>query len=874
MESWLSRITDYLLAQSWQIAVLTVVVAIVSVFLRNRSAHVRYLIWLLVLAKCLVPPLHSVPLAVLPQEQPIAFVEGSQMAGRTFDASRIERDIVTEPAMSASVRTPMAPLPKTIEGPSTYNIRAWLAMGWLVGAVALLFYNLLNALRTQIWLLRKRKTLPVKFRHNVESFFSAHGVKHIPNVWLINGMNQPFVWGLVRGSIYLPADLLNFQDSKSWASLLGHELSHVVRFDAIVHTLQIFAQVVFWFHPFVWWANRKIRAEREKCCDEMTIVSLHALPEDYSEAIVDVLAVKYESIRPVPSLAVAGPVKNIEERIKTMLRPGKKFYKRPSLIAATFVLLLALLTVPTALVLTARAETKPNAEAKEKSPTMPGPVGYIYSNPDFYEHPRSPTTPGPVGWIYSSEPTALFRAIENRNTARVKAAVAQGADLEAKNRDGCTPLYAAVARPGGNRAMIKLLLEAGANPNARDPRGQIPLHVAVRHGIQCVEQLVSAGSNVNARDKKGTGPAMTAFELGETDMFDLMVAHGATVSTDLMFAYKGNLSRVQSLIENGKAQETFEQGLTLLHAAAAGGHTAIVELLLRNGLDVYSETQSGYTALHHAAAGNHREVAELLLAKGADVNAEENWNGWSYTTPSYLLPDFHPKPANQTPLHWAIREGHKDMIEWLLARGANPNADGGDYHPLGGPLNWAVWFGDVDIAVLLVSHGGDIHRKTHNYPGTPLYDAVWGGDRAMTEALVTKTGDTRAAKWAPLHATVVSGDIQAVEYLLDKGTDVNAKSEGGYGGLFALHVAALKGHKDIAELLITRGADVDAKAGQGGTPLHVAAREGHKALAELLISKGVDVNAKTRDGKTPMSLAKEKRHKEIIELLRKHGAKE
>jgi ankyrin repeat protein len=803
-------------------------------------------------------------------------------------------------------------------------------MGWLVGAVALLFYNLLNALRTQIWLQRQRTTLPKKFRHNVESFFSAHGVKHIPNVWLINGMNQPFVWGLVRGSIYLPADLLNFQDSKSWASLLGHELSHVVRFDAIVHTLQIFAQVVFWFHPFVWWANRKIRMEREKCCDEMAIARLNALPEDYSEAIVEALAVKYESIRPVPSLAVAGPVKNIEERIKTMLRPGKKFYKHPSLVAATFVLLLALLTVPTALVLTARAETKPNAEAKEKSPTTPGPA----------------TAEGKA-----AATAALFRAIEPINVERMRLAITQGADLEAKNKDGCTPLYAAVARPGQNIAMIKLLLEAGANPNARDPRGQIPLHIAARHSIRGVELLVSAGSDVNARDKKGTGPAMIAFELGQTDMFALMVDHGATVSTDLMYAYKGNLSRVQSLIENGKAQETFEQGLTLLHAAAAGGHTAIVELLLRNGLDVYSETQSGYTALHHAAAGNHREVAELLLAKGANVDAEtENPIGWSYTTPSFLLPDVHPEPANQTPLHWAIREGHKDMIEWLLARGANPNADGGDYHPLGSPLHWAIWGWDVDIAVLLVSHGGDIHNKTKNYPCTPLHDAVKFGHRAMVEALITKTGDTRAAKWAPLHATVASGDRQAVEDLLAKGADVNAKGEGGYtrgeGGLSALHVAAGKGHKDIAELLITRGADVDEKAKfdplhHGGwtplyfaicnhhsdvaelllakgadvnvkdgrnmmplhlalyfgpidlaellvardadvnargtwgfAPLHIAAKKGHKAVAELLISKGVDVNAKTRDGKTPMSLAKEKRHKEIIELLRKHGAKE
>ena len=51
---YLSQITDYLLTQSWQIAVLVVIVAAVNLLLRNRSAHVRYLLWLIVLVKCLV----------------------------------------------------------------------------------------------------------------------------------------------------------------------------------------------------------------------------------------------------------------------------------------------------------------------------------------------------------------------------------------------------------------------------------------------------------------------------------------------------------------------------------------------------------------------------------------------------------------------------------------------------------------------------------------------------------------------------------------------------------------------------------------------------------------------------------------------------
>ena len=87
MDAFLSEAVRYLTAQSWQIAVLTLVVAAATFALRRRSAHVRYLLWLIVLAKCLVPPLHAVPLRVLPQTRPdsIPFVL-SQPSGeqRTF----------------------------------------------------------------------------------------------------------------------------------------------------------------------------------------------------------------------------------------------------------------------------------------------------------------------------------------------------------------------------------------------------------------------------------------------------------------------------------------------------------------------------------------------------------------------------------------------------------------------------------------------------------------------------------------------------------------------------------------------------------------------------------------------------------------------
>lgn len=57
MDAYLIQVVDYLLSQSWQIAILAVAAALTTFLLRHRSAHVHYPLWLIVLAKCLVPPL-------------------------------------------------------------------------------------------------------------------------------------------------------------------------------------------------------------------------------------------------------------------------------------------------------------------------------------------------------------------------------------------------------------------------------------------------------------------------------------------------------------------------------------------------------------------------------------------------------------------------------------------------------------------------------------------------------------------------------------------------------------------------------------------------------------------------------------------------
>jgi beta-lactamase regulating signal transducer with metallopeptidase domain len=356
MESVLTQVTDYLLTQSWQIALLVAVVAAVSLVLKNRSSHVRYMLWLIVLAKCLVPPLLTIPLAVLPEQKaPEPAVISVPPPTTEVVPERLEvvefRDlrpvnITTEPVLTK---------PTVMDRLAEVTWRQWLGLGWIAGAGVFATAVLLKAWKTNRRLKRQRTPLSKQLEGEVDEFFGEVGVRTIPKVWFIEGVGQPFVWGLVRGAIYLPADCDKNNGSKDRRVVLGHELSHVVRFDAAVNLLQIVAQAAYWFHPFVWWANKRIREEREKCCDEMAIARLNAVPRDYSTAIVNTL-VGGHAAQPVPSLAVAGPAKNLEDRIKTIMKSDKKFCRRPTFITVAVALILAAVIVPTTLALTERPE--------------------------------------------------------------------------------------------------------------------------------------------------------------------------------------------------------------------------------------------------------------------------------------------------------------------------------------------------------------------------------------------------------------------------------------------------------------------------------------------------------------------------------------
>jgi ankyrin repeat protein len=291
--------------------------------------------------------------------------------------------------------------------------------------------------------------------------------------------------------------------------------------------------------------------------------------------------------------------------------------------------------------------------------------------------------------------TPLHLAAQS-NENMVKLLLSKGAEVDAKDDDGMTPLHMAAWK--GEKAVVALLLSHGAEVNAGNKHGTTPLHYAAdfdgykdladRKGV--VELLVSHGAEVNAKDNIGLTPLHEAAFEGNKAVVELLLARGADVnakndkdSTPLHLAAEYGCKVVELLLAHG-AQVTAKDkfGATPLHCAARGGHKDVAELLLSNKADINAKDGDGNTPLHRAASSGVGNVMNLLLFKNADLNARNN--------------------RGFTPLHGAAQFGRTIEIGLLLARGADVNArDNNGYTPL-----HYVPRGRPDVTELLSRHGG------------------------------------------------------------------------------------------------------------------------------------------------------------------------
>ena len=223
-------------------------------------------------------------------------------------------------------------------------------------------------------------------------------------------------------------------------------------------------------------------------------------------------------------------------------------------------------------------------------------------------------------------------AREPRQPAPATVSIKQLNDWLAHGADVTTELNNAVVANDQTRVAY-LLEKKHASVTAIDLQGETPLHHAVLMASPAMVQfLIAHGADVNQRDRDGWTPIMTAAYLDKAEDVKILAAHGADLNaqssqnlTALGVATQyGKNDAALALIELGAdpAKAVGEGGYTPLMLATANHADALVQALLKKGVDVNAKNSGGVTALMIAVANGRADMAELLMHAGANVNAQ------------------------------------------------------------------------------------------------------------------------------------------------------------------------------------------------------------------------------------------------------------
>ena len=348
----------------WQCAAIAILFSALNVALRRASANLRYMLSysaLLAMPASAVATFlalfnhHDVSVA-LPPSMPVL--------------SRIASDYVP----SASIAPSSNPLPYL-------TMVVWF---WLAGVVAMSIWSAAGWFIAQRLKRRSKHALPDVWQCRLAALAAQLRIRRGIRLCESTLAQVPAVIGWIRPVILIPAGALINLSAQELEAVLAHELAHIRRFDYVANLLQSAIEALLFYHPGMWWVAKRIRAERENCCDDLAIMACGDRVM-YARALTAL-----EELRSgYPQFAMAATGGPLLARVRRLL--GKDDPRRRSLPVwmALATVLIAVLAVTNGIRLRAQDDSTPPPRPPVAPVAVPSPAT-----------PRAPRAPAP-----SSEPT-------------------------------------------------------------------------------------------------------------------------------------------------------------------------------------------------------------------------------------------------------------------------------------------------------------------------------------------------------------------------------------------------------------------------------------------------------------------------------------
>jgi beta-lactamase regulating signal transducer with metallopeptidase domain len=259
----------------WQAAAIALVYWLSDAVLSKARSQTRYVLALATLLLML-----SSALATLTYEET-----------RSYSGPSFSPGAFSSPAMATigpGISIEIAPLTALNPIRATAHLSRllpWLDFAWLLG-VACLSTRTIGGWRL-IQRLRRSALVeaPEDVRVSLAWLCKRLGIARHVSLRISEHIPGPLAMGIVRSLIILPASALMALNPEQLEAVLAHELAHVRRADYLWNLVQTMIETLFFFHPAVWWLGRRLREQRELCCDDVAVQSC-ADPLIYATALL------------------------------------------------------------------------------------------------------------------------------------------------------------------------------------------------------------------------------------------------------------------------------------------------------------------------------------------------------------------------------------------------------------------------------------------------------------------------------------------------------------------------------------------------------------------------------------------------------------
>ncbi|KAM3065094.1 hypothetical protein ACMFMG_006148 [Clarireedia jacksonii] len=493
---------------------------------------------------------------------------------------------------------------------------------------------------------------------------------------------------------------------------------------------------------------------------------------------------------------------------------------------------------------------------------------------------------------------ALKEAIAVHDIEAVRMLLLYGADPNDPDKDGVTPLRAAVER--SFLAGATALLKYGADPNlVAGPDLESPLAASVLHGMvgfshlflvyngdanhlassgntllisainkrtskKFIDLLLNYGANPNAKSKEGKTALFEAITCGRADLVTCLLEHGADPNLPgpkhMLWPATYQPACLQVLLTHGADPKKCPG---IIELATSLNNIESVRTLLKANVDPNARKDGVYTPLCTSIRDDRADIFQLLLSSGADPNTmASEYPAWKCVTHNrvHFLPalvaagaDLHnPKGI----VEMAVSSNNMEALNWLLDNGANPN----DKNAKGmTALTTAIREERLEMMELLLLRGADANVRGQDWP---ICMAV--SHPPVLKRLLSVLPEPRAYKGV-MEMAVHANKLESVKLLLAAGVSVEDRN----GGVFSpLTTAIREERKDIVAFLLREGgADVNAPGEH--LPIVKALRRyngGDTDIIEMLLDHGADPNKMYR-GWNAIFQAVENGDVEILKLI-------